>query len=105
MGGNAKSDKKAMLQAWREGQRAEARAKFPLPDETLAKFFADLDAMCESEGCEHTYRLSKSVALAMALDDATTHALLAWCRENGGYCDCEITMNTHQAWEESRARS
>ena len=59
------------------------------------------------QGCFHDLRHSLQVIEALCLSEAETDALLDWCNDNGGYCDCEIAANTfmwyhwfhtHQYW-------
>jgi hypothetical protein len=49
-----------------------------------------------------TIRGAMSVIESMQLSDGNANALLSWCNNNGGFCDCEIAGNTHEHWECNR---
>ena len=40
--------------------------------------------------CQHDYRHARLVLQEMGMNEA---ASLAYCRQHGGYCDCEILFN------------
>ena len=94
-----KQGRKDKLHQWRAQQRADARARLPLPDLHMQALFDMLDASLRERECDHTLRLVREWAerQGVALD-----ALVAWCRENGGYCDCEVLANCEEVWEEAR---
>ena len=101
----SKSDRKAKLKAWREGDNERARLLYPLPDSRLEEFFNALEALRAEYGCFHDIRHSLSAIQAMGLSEAETDYLLDWCNGHGGYCDCEIAANTFMHWHETRARA
>jgi len=100
-----KAARKALLKTWKEGERRKAREAFPLDDARLEAFFVQLQALFEKEGCFHDTRHAQDSIDALALSDDDANALLDWCEENGGYCDCEIAGNTFGHWQENRASS
>jgi Protein of unknown function (DUF2695) len=98
-----KAKKKAMLAAWGNKNKETAKAAFPLQDVVLKVFFTQIEALMEENGCFHdTRHAQKIIDETLKLSDDTANALLDWCAENGGYCDCEIAANTMEHWEESR---
>jgi hypothetical protein len=97
-----RNERKAKLAAWKASERARGRAAFPLDDTRLAMFFARVDELFDSEGCDHTPRHAMRAMDELALDDDEANALMEWCRDNGGYCDCEIAANTQEHWSEAR---
>jgi Protein of unknown function (DUF2695) len=97
-----KSERKQLLKAWKEGEKSKARAQFPLAPATLRGFFDRLQTRVSERGCFHDTRHAQSVIDAMTLSDADANALLDWCCEHGGFCDCEIAANTHQHWIENK---
>lgn len=99
-----KAERKAKLRAWRDGEHAKARALYPLPDARLEAFFGALEKLRAEHGCFHDIRHASRVIGDMRLDKRETDALLDWCNEHGGYCDCEIAANTFGHWHETRAR-
>jgi hypothetical protein len=100
-----KADRKAKLRAWREGEHAKAHAEFPLPDAQLDAFFEGVEVLREQHGCFHDCRHSTAVLASMGLSGDTAERVFEWCEDHGGYCDCEIAGNTHQHWEQCRART
>ena len=100
-----KTSRKALLNAWKEAERQKSRAEFPLNDTILESFFSGLETQLDRRECDHKINLSKSVIAELGLSSADADALLDWCNENGGFCDCEILGNTQDHWRECRARS
>src|SRR5688572_4209150 len=97
-----KSERKAKLKAWREGEHEKARALFPLESSRLQHFFDGVEALRAEHGCFHDIRHSMQVIDGMHLSDAEANALLDWCNDHGGFCDCEIAGNTFLYWRDAR---
>jgi hypothetical protein len=76
-----------------------------LPDQQLASFFAQLEALWPQVGCAHDLRSAESVAKGLGLTEVEIDALFDWCNDHGGYCDCEVSANTREFWESNRART
>ena len=91
-----KQKRKEMLHALRAKERADARTKLPMPDELMKSMFDMLDLELPRVGCNHTLRLVEAWALANHVD---LGKLLAWCRDNGGFCDCEVLTNCEEHWQ------
>ena len=100
---SSKARQKELLKAWKNNEKEKARSSFPLLDETLAQFFQTLDSRLEASGCHHDTRLAQAVIDDLKITDQDANALLDWCADNGGYCDCEIAANSQQHWFENRA--
>jgi hypothetical protein len=96
------SDRKAKLKAWREGEKAKARAEYPLDDARLGEFFRLLEELRAAHGCFRDLRHASAAIAQLALSDADADALFDWCNDHGGYCDCEIAANTFGRWQEIR---
>lgn len=99
-----KSERRAKLRDWRDAEHAKARLAFPLSDEQLGAFFAGVESLQEQHGCAHDTRHSEATMSSLGLAPSDVKRVLAWCGENGGFCDCEIAGNTFQHWEECRER-
>jgi hypothetical protein len=93
-----KDERKRRLRAWRESERATARAALPLPDAELKALFDVLDVSLPSHGCDHTLRLTREWAAARGHE---VEPLVTWLNDNGGFCDCEALANAEQAWREA----
>jgi hypothetical protein len=91
-----KQKRKEMLHAIRAKERAEARAKLPMSDELMKSMFDMLDNDFPRVGCNHTLRLVEAWAAANQVD---VNKLTAWCRDNGGFCDCEVLANCEEHWQ------
>jgi hypothetical protein len=97
------SDRRQKIRAWRDQERARARLAFPLPDEQLAAFFAGVETQLRAQrGCFHDTRHARAAPTSLACAPAIIDQVLAWCAENGGFCDCEIVANTRPHWNECR---
>jgi hypothetical protein len=93
-----KLSRKDKLHEWRAQQRAAARAKLPLADAEMRALFDMLDEVLPVRGCDHTLRFVGEWAQR---DGVTLDALVAWCHENGGHCDCEVLANCEQRWRDA----
>ena len=97
-----RNERKTKLAAWKAGERARGRAAFPLDDARLARFFERLEALFDAGGCDHTPRHAMRTMDELGLTDDVSNALMDWCNDNGGYCDCEIAGNTHEHWQQAQ---
>ncbi len=95
--------RKAPTKAWKESEHVKARAEFPLSGDVLRTFFGDLEILVDAHGCFHDTRHAQVVIDSLTLPDESANALLDWCCEHGGFCDCEISANTFGHWQECRA--
>lgn len=84
---------------WKDAQRNAARKAFPLAGESLEQLFSAVDSAVEQNGCDHTLRFTEMWLTKHVNDRQTT---LAWLKEHGGYCDCEVVMNSCGHWEQNR---
>ena len=67
----------------------------------MEQFFSTLQDRLET--CWHDHRTSEGVLLDIGLDPDAVDAVLDWCADNGGYCDCEVILNSEGRWRECRA--
>lgn len=51
-----------------------------------------VDEMASPDDCDHTHTRTQRLLAANGVTDDTP--ALAWLREHGGYCDCEVILNT-----------
>lgn len=93
-----KQQRKEMLYAVRAKQRADARAKLPMSDELMRSMFDMLGAELPRVGCQHTLRLVEAWAVGNQVDPGM---LVAWCRDNDGFCDCEVLANCERHWQDA----
>ena len=99
----SRSERKALVGAWKARERASAQSRFPLADAALAVFFAELEQRLEWACCRHDTAQAEAVARNVGLSQEDVDRLLRWCETNGGLCDCEIVLNSMGYWEENRA--
>jgi hypothetical protein len=85
--------------AWRAREREAARSAFPLPDESLQSLFAHVDRAVAQDGCVHTLKATDAWIAEHAV---AREPLVAWLRDHGGYCDCEVVANVEEHWQENR---
>ena len=93
-----KAEEKARLRGWRAQARNAARARFPLPNHEMEAMFSVLDERLSGVACDHSRRLTDAWLSERGHPLAPVHA---WLDETGGFCDCEILMNSEQAWREA----
>ena len=93
------SNQKELKKQWKARERAEARSRFPLPDDELATFFAHVERRCQRDGCDHTRRFTDEWLAARGF---RTEAVIAWLEEHGGFCDCEVANNVVDHWADNR---
>ncbi len=94
--GPNRDQRKAILRALKEQERADAEAALPLPKADLAALFDRLDAQLSERDCDDTLRLTAAFLAERGLD---VPRVTAWLRESGGYCDCEVLANVEEQWE------
>ena len=85
--------------AWKLQQRRQAQDAFPISDALLESLFEAVDAQVENSGCDHTLRFTRAWIAEHQQPEA---AILAWLREHGGCCDCEVLANSADHWEQNR---
>jgi hypothetical protein len=90
--------RKQKLDQWRAGQRAAARAGFPLSNEQMQAIFDMLDTTLPVRGCDHTLKLVQAWTEQVG---APFESVANWCRENGGCCDCEVLSNSEERWKDA----
>jgi hypothetical protein len=85
--------------AWKNEQKALARAAFPLSDESMEQLFSAVDQELTANGCDHTLRFTESWLKQSGFYQQVT---LAWLKDHGGFCDCEVLANACDHWEQNR---
>jgi len=88
-----------LKRAWKDEQKAKARASFPLSNESMEQLFSAVDQVLENEGCDHTLRFTESW---LKTHDFDRQATVTWLNEHGAYCDCEVMANALDQWEQNR---
>ena len=56
-----------------------------------------LDAQLHERGCDHSLKLTEQILSNLDVKDVLS--VLAWLKEQGGYCDCEVVMNVEEKFE------
>src|SRR5262249_17391816 len=88
--------KKALKKAWREQERQGLIASIPMRGQDLRDLFDHLDREGAVE-CDHTLRVTTTFLKRRGLD---AERIIAWLREHGGYCDCEVLANVEDEFSE-----
>lgn len=84
--------------AWKAKQRELARAACPGSDELLEAMFDAVDDELEATGCDDTLRHTLRWLLERG---QPADVFVAWLKQYGGYCDCEVVANAREHWEEN----
>ena len=92
-----KSKRKEILKAIKEKELAEFRQNLPMPEDKFIRLFELLDAELHAHGCDHDLKLTEQILSNLDVKDVLS--VLAWLKEQGGYCDCEVMMNVEQKFE------
>jgi hypothetical protein len=85
-----KARKKELLRQYAQAQRKNFEYSLPFGAELFRQLFAYLDEKLGGEGCDDT---AKNTVKFLADHGLPVEESLAWMRENGGYCDCEVLAN------------
>ncbi|MFG6489487.1 DUF2695 domain-containing protein [Roseateles sp. BYS78W] len=93
---NTDQDRK---KAWKLQQKQLARDAFPIADALLESLFDAVDACVEEAGCDHTLRFT---TVWLSDQQQPEDKVIAWLREHGGFCDCEVLANAADHWERNR---
>ena len=84
---------------WKEQKRQKSQIAFPLPNELLESLFVSVEAHVAKEGCDHTHRFTDRW---LTENKYPRTPILEWLEEHGGFCDCEVTANAQDHWEQNR---
>ena len=86
-----KDEDRARKATWKASQVAQRDAALPAPWTELRSLAAELNARLIAAQCDHSLRFTTEW---IARQKLSTTTFFSWARERGGYCDCEILMNT-----------
>jgi hypothetical protein len=75
------------------------RASFPLSEAALQQMFEMLGERLAKEDCDNTLRLTSAWLDARGYEEGP---VLAWMKEHGGTCDCEVLFNVEEYVHEVR---
>ena len=92
-----KSKRKEILKAIKEKELAEFRQNLPMSEDKFIQLFELLDAQLHARGCDHSLKLTEQILVNLGVKDVLS--VLAWLKEQGGYCDCEVMANVEQKFE------
>jgi len=92
-----KAQRKVVRDELKMRERADAAAKLPMSKSELKQLFDCVDTELQGAGCDDTLKHSISFLeqQGMARDK-----VVAWLKEEGGYCDCEVIANVEERWRE-----
>jgi hypothetical protein len=87
-----------ILKAVKANTERHEDADRPTALDELRSLFAFLDERIAVEGCHHTMRLTQTFLQDRNLP---VNVILEWCKQYGGFCDCEVAANVGSRWESS----
>lgn len=85
--------------AWKQQQQIAARESFPMADSLLESLFESVDEKVQVGGCDHTLRFTDAW---LSANEQPAGKVLAWLKEHGGFCDCEVLANSADHWKQNR---
>ena len=93
-----KARRKAILQSQRENKWRSVRGDLPVAVPVLKALFDHVSAQLESSECDNTL---KHAVHFIREHDLPEEAVVAWLKDNHGYCDCETLWNSEEVVEEA----
>ncbi|EMG29944.1 DUF2695 domain-containing protein [Campylobacter showae] len=81
-----KSKRKEILKAIKEKELAEFKQNLPMLGDKFIQLFEILDTELHANGCDHSLKLTEQILSNLGVKDVLS--VLAWLKEQGGYCDC-----------------
>src|SRR5438046_1738739 len=87
--------KEELKKAWKEHEREKLVDSIPIPHKDLRDLFDHLDR--GGVDCDHTLRETIEFLQKRGLD---VEQVVAWLREYGGFCDCEVIHNVDEKFGE-----
>ena len=68
-----------------------------MPEDKFIRLFELLYDELRTYGCGHSLKLTEQILSNLDVKDVLS--VLAWLKEQGGYCDCEVMMNVEEKFE------
>ncbi len=93
MGNLSKEEKRAMLKAWKAGQKRNHILK----KKDVKKLFDYLESELEKSPCDNTLKHTEKWVVENYEKKAS--AVMQEIRDMGGFCDCEVIMNCYEDYE------
>ncbi len=91
-----KEEKKRLLKNWKDSEKQKFEDSLPMSREQFRELFDYLDEQLESNGCNRDFTWTTKFLNAHQIPPAP---VIAFLKENGGYCDCEALMNVEDRLE------
>lgn len=92
-----KSRKKELKKLAAQRQRDAFEKSLPMSRAEFERLFEFLDEGLAHHDCDGTHRLTLEFLRARHAPNET--AILDFCEQNGGYCDCEVLSNVQNCFE------
>ncbi len=92
-----KTRRKQLLHSEREEQRRSIREGLPVPAAMMKALFTYVDKYLSTLKCDDTLRHASEFVRA---NELPAEAIIAWLKDNGGYCDCEV-FNAEEVLEDA----
>ena len=68
-----------------------------MPEDKFIRLFELFGAELHVHGYDHSLKLTEQILSNLEVKDVLS--VLAWLKEQGGYCDCEVMMNVEEKFE------
>ena len=88
--------KEELKKAWKQQERQKLIDSIPMPHQDLRDLFDYLDRP-NARQCDHTFCETVEFLQKRNLN---VDSIVAWLRENGGFCDCEVIYNVDDKFGE-----
>lgn len=91
-----KAERKRLLKNWKDSEKQKFEDSLPMSREQFRELFDYLDEQLESSGCNNDFTWTTKFLNTHRIPPAP---VIAFLKENGGYCDCEALMNVEDRLE------
>ena len=90
-----KEKRKQIVRELAQQERKAFLQSLPMSEVLFKELFDYLDEHLEV-GCNHDYSLTLCFLRA---EEIEPEAVIAWLRNHGGYCDCEVLYNVEEFFD------
>lgn len=92
-----KQKRKDLQEEYTRKQQEEFNNSLPMGRMLFTDLFDFLDKELSEQECDNELTLTKAWIEVNNPDNADK--IIRWLRDHGGYCDCEVLMNTEEYFE------
>jgi len=92
-----KDRRKQIREELRLKAQQELDRGLPMYREKFKELFDHLDITLNEQGCDDDHALT--ISFLKSANVQNTGDVIAWLKDHGGYCDCEVLANVEEIFE------